>query len=107
MKPLSRPPHFHAYLRSMGLAAVAWLAVLAAPALGADNAANKGREALRDCLAKLPLDRLGDEKTIAACLEEGQRAAEAEDKRRGQIEYMRKLDELDRMIERTTRGSRR
>ncbi len=92
--------------RSWIILATACLPVLAAPA-AADNAANKGREALRDCLRKLPLDRLGDEQTTAACLEEGQRAAEAEDKRQGQIDYMRKLDELDRMIERTTRGSRR
>ena len=91
---------------SWTVAAVACLTVCAAPA-AADSAANKGREALQDCLKKLPLDRLGDEQAIAACLEQGQRAAEAEDKRQGQIDYMRKLDELDRMIERTTRGSRR
>ena len=89
------------------VAAVACLTVFAGPAAAADNAANKGREALRDCLRKLPLDRLGDERAIAACLEQGQRAAESEDKRQGQIDYLRKLDELDRMIERTTRGSRR
>jgi hypothetical protein len=89
------------------IAALAGLAVLAAPAALADDAANKGRAALRDCVMKLPLNQLADENAIAKCLEQGQRAAEGEDKRRGQIEYMRRIDEMDRMIERTTRGSRR
>lgn len=94
--------HGHSWIA----AAAVCLAALAAPA-AADNAATKGREALRDCLKALPPDRLEDERAITDCMEQGQRAAEAEDKRRGQIEYMRKLDDFDRMIERTTRGTRR
>jgi hypothetical protein len=83
----------------------------AVPATAADgpagNAANAGRAALGDCLAKIPADRLGDESAIAQCLEQGRRAAETEDKRQGQIEFLRRLDDMDRLIERTTRGSRR
>jgi len=91
-----------------------WTAALLAPAAlaaaadgTAGNAANAGRAALGDCLAKLPAERLGDETAIGQCLEQGRRAAENEDKRQGQIEFLRRLDDMDRLIERTTRGSRR
>ncbi|MGQ0677312.1 MAG: hypothetical protein ACT4N4_14675, partial [Rhodospirillales bacterium] len=63
--------------------AAAALFPAALPAALADNAADRGRAALRDCLQKLPLNRLADERAIAQCLDQGQRAAEAEDKRQG------------------------
>lgn len=71
----------------------------------ADNAANKARAALSDCLQKLPLDKLSDEKAIGDCLAQAQGAAETEDNRQGQIEFQRRLDDMDRMIERTRRAT--
>jgi hypothetical protein len=93
-------------------AKIAMLSMAAALAFGgastalADNAANKARATLSECLKALPADRLSDEKAISDCLERAQGAAEQEDKRRGQIEFQRQLDQMDRMIERTTRGGR-
>lgn len=89
-------------------AGAALLAILlgGAPAL-ADNAGNTARSALSDCLKSLPANKLNDEKAIGECLDRAQRAAEQQDKRRGDIEFQRQLDQMDRMIERTTRGSRR
>jgi hypothetical protein len=90
------------------LVAAALLASVPAAADGPpENAANAGRAALGDCLKKLPAERLSDEGAIGQCFEQGQRAAETADKRQGQIEFLRRLDDMDRLIERTTRGSRR
>jgi len=87
------------------LAAFAATLVLFFPA-HADTAANRARTALSDCLKAIPLDKLSDEKLIGDCLGQAQGAAEAEDKRQGQIEFQRQLDQMDRMIERTRRGGR-
>jgi hypothetical protein len=88
------------------LATLAALSLVAAasPAL-ADNAANKARAALSDCLQTLPLDKLSDEKAIEDCLARAQSAADQHDKREGQIEFQRRLDDMDRMIERTRRAT--
>ncbi len=96
-------------LSRAGLLAAALLApaALAAADERTGNAANAGRAALGECLAKLPPERLGDEAAIGQCLDQGRRAAETEDKRQGQIEFLRRLDDMDRLIERATRGSRR
>lgn len=72
----------------------------------ADSTANKARKTLKECLDTLPLAKLSDEKAIAECLGEAQGAAKADEKRDGQIEFNRRIDEMDRLIERTTRGSR-
>ena len=72
----------------------------------ADDATSKARTSLGECLTTLPADKLSDEKAIDDCLDRAQSAAEAENKRRGRIEFQRQLDQMDRMIERTTRGSR-
>jgi hypothetical protein len=79
---------------------------LAAATAAADTPANRARATLNDCLKAIPLDTLSDEGPIADCLAEAQRAAEAEDRRRGQVEFQRDLDRMDRMIERTRRGGR-
>ena len=90
--------------RALFFAAVVFCA--AGPAL-ADNAANKARATLKDCLDKIPLDRLSEESLIGECLGQAQGAADKERKRDGQLEFNRQLDDMDRLIERTTRGSRR
>lgn len=72
------------------------------PAL-ADNPANKARATLSECLKALPADKLSDEQAIGDCLSKAQNAAESNDKRKGQIEFQRRLDDMDRMIERTRR----
>jgi hypothetical protein len=92
-------------MRAPGLLTAA-LACLVAASVHADTAANRARSTLSDCLKAIPLDKLSDEKLIADCLGQAQRAAEAEDKRQGQIEFQRDLDRMDRMIERTRRGGR-
>ncbi len=78
------------------------VAIAAGPAL-ADNPANKARATLSECLKALPADKLSDEQAIGECLNKAQNAAEANDKRKGQIEFQRRLDDMDRMIERTRR----
>lgn len=88
------------------LALATVLLCLAGPAL-AQSPANKARATLKECLDKLPLAKLSDEKVIADCLGEAQGAADTARKRDGQIEFNRQLDDMDRLIERTTRGSRR
>lgn len=77
-----------------------------ASAAQAQNAANKARATLNDCLKAIPLDKLSDESLIGDCLRQAQGAAEAEDKRQGQIQFQRDLDRMDQMIERTRRGGR-
>jgi hypothetical protein len=86
-------------------ALIALVLCLAGPAL-AQTAANKARATLKDCLDKLPLDKLSDETAIADCLGQAQGAADKDRNRQGQIEFNRRLDDMDRLIERTTRGSR-
>lgn len=93
--------------RLLPIAALAALPLCLAPQARADNAAGKARSTLSDCLKTLPADKLSDNDAIADCLSRAQGAAEAEDKRKGQIEFQRQLDDMDRLIERTTRGSRR
>ena len=93
-------------MNAIRLVFAVFLACLAGTAL-AQSPANKARATLKECLDKLPLDRLSDEKAIADCLGEAQRAAAADRKRDGQLEFNRRLDDMDRLIERTTRGSRR
>jgi len=83
-----------------GLAAP--LLCLAAP-VRADTAAAQARATLSRCLKDLPADKLSDEKAIADCLARAENAARAEDGRQGQIEFQRRLDEMDRLIERTRR----
>lgn len=90
-------------LRLVLILAAATLPLGLAPDARADNAANKARAALDDCLKNLPLDKLSDEKAIGDCLAQAQGAAEKDDKRKGQIEFQRRLDDMDRMIERTRR----
>lgn len=92
-------------LRLVLTLAAAVLPLGLAPDARADNAANKARAALNDCLQKLPLDKLSDEKAIGDCLAHAQGAAEQDDKRKGQIEFQRRLDDMDRMIERTRRAT--
>jgi len=87
------------------IAAAAALALGLAPEARADNAANKARAALSDCLQNLPLDKLSDEQAIGDCLARAQGAADQHDKRQGQIEFQRRLDDMDRMIERTRRAT--
>jgi hypothetical protein len=89
------------------LAALLFLALslLVTGSAQAGNAANKARAALNDCLQTLPLDKLSDEKAIEDCLARAQSAADQHDKREGQIEFQRRLDDMDRMIERTRRAT--
>lgn len=90
-------------LRLVLILAAAALALGLTPDARADNAANKARASLDACLKALPLDKLSDEKAIEDCLAQAQGAAEQHDKRQGQIEFQRRLDDMDRMIERTRR----
>lgn len=94
-------------VRRLACAAAIFTIATAVAAGDADNTARAARDALRDCLNALPADQLADERAIAACLDRAQKAGGAERNRDKQIEFMRQLDDLDRMIERTTRGSRR
>ena len=92
-------------LRTVLILAAATLPLALAPDARADNAANKARASLDACLKALPLDKLSDEKAIGDCLSQAQGAAEKENGRQGQIEFQRRLDDMDRMIERTRRAT--